>query len=112
MTHERELNETVHAATEQDDQLPELTHGLDDVRPNAAWEYANRRPATRGWGVYSGGWLKSLDDFGPHFTNNPDEAQCFGADAGAKRLGFLLLRHYIRNGIELAVYVNRIPGGR
>jgi hypothetical protein len=84
---------------------------LDDTRPNAAWEYANRRPATRGWGVYSGAWLKSLDDFGPHFTNDPAEAQCFNADAGAKRLGFLLLRYQIKQGIEIPVYVHRIPGG-
>jgi len=108
---ERELNERVHDVAAPPDQLPELTYTHDDSRPNAAWNYANLRKPTRGWGVWSGSWLKVLDDFGPQFTQHPAEAQCFDTDAGAKRLGALLLRYQIKQGIEIPVYVYRIPGG-
>jgi hypothetical protein len=84
--------------------------GLDDTRPNAAWEYAHRRPATRGWGIYSGAWLQSLDE-SPHFTTNPDEALCFNTMQEAKALGLRVMRHQIRNNIPIHVYVHRIPGG-
>lgn len=112
MTQERELNERTHADPDSEQQ-PELTYSHDDTRPNAAWNYANHPGArSRGWGVFSGGqWLKSLDDFGPHFTSANTEAQCFNTDEGAKRLGRLVVRHYIKQGQDIPVYVHRIPKG-
>lgn len=85
---------------------------VDDLRPNAAWDYAHRRRPTEyvGWGVKCRGqWLAALDDFGPRYTTFPAEAQCFAADAGAKRLGLLLIRHNAQQEIQEPVFIHRIP---
>jgi len=104
-----DLNERVHAHPDRDQQ-PELTYSHNDSRPNAAWEYANKR--TRGWGVWSeGAWLKSLDDEGPRWTHRESEARCVPTDAEAKRLGLLVLRYQFRTNVQRRVYVHLIPQG-
>jgi len=111
LTDEREVGERVHRNPDSD-QNPELTSGLDDERPNEAWNYANA--PTRGWGVWSRGqWLLRIDDFGPAFTAVNREAQCFNTDAGAKRLALLLQRWDAKQNPTIAdrpkVYIHRIP---
>lgn len=66
----------------------------NDLRPNAAWDYAHRR--RHGQGIWSrGAWLAGFSDAGPEFTHDTTLALTFASREAAMGDARRLLRHWI-----------------
>lgn len=83
----------------------------NDLRPNAAWDYAHRR--RHGQGIHSrGAWLAGFAESGaPEFTQDKDRALTFTTREAAMPDAKRLLRHWIATDKHEPVTVISLNAG-